>query len=775
MSAAGTTGWVGRSIRRLEDPALIAGRGRFTADLPAAHRVRFVRSQHAAGRIVKIAAPDGAMVITAADLTDVKPIRPMLHKFDYVPIGQPVLATERVRFVGEAIAAVVAASEAEAEDAADAVEVDIAAGDAVIDARAALADGAPRVHDEVNGNVIVKGTVETPEFAAARASADRLVRVEVRSRRQNATPLEPRAGHAAFDPASGRITFTCSTQMPHLTRTAIADLLGMPEAQLRVIAPDVGGGFGQKMSLPPEYVLLVWLARKLQSSVAWSEDRRENLIAAFHSRDQYISLEGGFDRDGKLVSLSGDVIANIGAYSCFPTTCAVEPLMAMAELPGPYDVRGYRCTARGVVTHTCPMAPYRGVSRPVITFAIERLMDRAAATFGIEPAELRRRNLIDRFPYVSAIGRTFDQASYVETMELAVKHIDLAQFRTRQKEARATGRYIGIGFSTFSERTGYGTPAFAARGMEITPGWETVEIAMDPSGFVEARIGSSPHGQGLRTTLAQIIADEIGVEPRMIRVVHGDTDRTPYGFGTFASRSLVIAGGASLLAARKVRSKLAKIAGHLLEASADDIVLEDGVAKVAGTDRSLPIESLARAAYHQLHRFKGEIEPGIAESATYDPPGTFSNACHVAIVEVDPETGFAKLEKFLAAEDAGRLINPMIVDGQIHGGIAQGIANALLEEIVYDATGNVLTSTLADFLPPTAREIPPIELHHLETMSETSITRAKGVGEGGTIGAPAAVLNAINDAIAPFGVEINEMPATPQRIRAALRAAEKRR
>ncbi len=774
MSVAGATGWVGRSIRRLEDPALIAGRGRFTADLPAAHRVRFVRSQHAAGRIAKIAAPDGVMVITAADLNDVKPIRPMLHKFDYVPVGQPVLAMDRVRFVGEAIAAVVAPSEAQAEDAADAVEVDIKPDDAVIDAGAALADGAPLVHDEAAGNVIVKGAVETPAFAAARAGADRLVRVDVRSRRQNATPLEPRAGHAAFDSASGRITLTCSTQMPHLTRTAIADLLGLPEAQLRVIAPDVGGGFGQKMSLPPEYVLLVWLARKLQSSVGWNEDRRENLIAAFHSRDQHIALEGGFDRDGKLVALSADVIANIGAYSCFPTTCAVEPLMAMAELPGPYDVRAYRCTARGVLTHTCPMAPYRGVSRPVITFAIERLMDRAAAAFGMEPSELRRRNLIDRFPYVSATGLTFDEASYVETMELAVKHVDLAQFRARQKEARAQGRYLGIGFSTFSERTGYGTPAFAARGMEITPGWETVEISMDPSGFVEARIGASPHGQGLRTTLAQIIADEIGVEPRMIRVVHGDTDRTPYGFGTFASRSLVIAGGASLLAAQKVRRKLAKIAGHLLEASADDIVLEAGAAKVAGTDRAVPIENLARAAYHQLHRFKGEIEPGIAESATYDPPGTFSNACHVAIVEVDPETGRVTLEKFLAAEDAGRIINPMIVDGQIHGGIAQGIGNALLEEIVYDATGNVLTTTLADFLPPTAREIPPIELYHLETMSEATVTRAKGVGEGGTIGAPAAVLNAINDAIAPFGVEINEMPATPQRIRAALRAVEKR-
>jgi aerobic carbon-monoxide dehydrogenase large subunit len=774
MSIAAGSGWVGRSIRRLEDPALIAGRGRFTADLPAVHRVRFVRSDRAAGRIQTIAVPDEAMVITAADVAGIKPIRPMLHKFDYVPIGQPVLAAGRVRFVGEAIAAVVAPSDAQAEDVADATAIAIDADTPVIDAHAALAPGAPLVHDEVAGNVIVKGAIETPDFAAARAAAARLVRVEVRSRRQNATPLETRGGHAAFDPASGRITLTCSTQMPHLMRTAIADLIGMPEAQLRVVAPDVGGGFGQKMSLAPEYVLLVWLARKLRSSVAWSEDRRENLIAAFHSRDQHVELEGAFDRDAKLVALSAEVIANIGAYSCFPTTCAVEPLMAMAEMPGPYDVRAYRCTARGVLTHTCPMAPYRGVSRPVITFAIERLMDRAATAFGIEPSEMRRRNLIDRFPYVSATGLTFDEATYLQTMEVAVEAVGLPAFRARQRQARAHGRYLGIGFSTFSERTGYGTPAFAARGMEITPGWETVELAMDPSGFVEARIGASPHGQGLRTTLAQIIADEIGVAPQMINVVHGDTDRTPYGFGTFASRSLVIAGGASLLAARKVRRKLAKIASHLLEAAADDIVLEMGVAKVAGTDRSVAIETLARAAYHQLHRFKGEIEPGICESATYDPPGTFSNACHVAIVEVDPETGRVAIERFVAAEDAGRIINPMIVDGQIHGGIAQGIGNALLEEIVYDPTGNVLTTTLADYLPPTVHDIPAIELHHLETMSEATLTRAKGVGEGGTIGAPAAVVNAINDAIAPFGAEINEIPATPQRIRAALRAAEKR-
>jgi carbon-monoxide dehydrogenase large subunit len=332
---------------------------------------------------------------------------------------------------------------------------------------------------------------------------------------------------------------------------------------------------------------------------------------------------------------------------------------------------------------------------------------------------------------------------------------------------------LGIGFATFSERTGYGTPAFAARGMAVTPGWETVELTMDPSGCVEARIGASPHGQGLRTTLAQLIADQLGLSPDRIKVVHGDTDRTPYGWGTFASRSLVIAGGASLLAARKVHAKLVKIASRLLEAAADDIVLQDGAARVIGTDRTIAIETLARAAYHQVHLFNGEIDPGISETATYDPPGTFSNACHAAIVEVDPETGLVTVEKFVVAEDAGRLINPMIVDGQILGGVVQGIGNALLEEIIYDDVGNVLTATLADFLPPTSREVPPIELFHLETLNGATITQAKGLGEGGAIGAPAAILNAINDALASLGVSIDEMPATPRRIRAALRQTRK--
>src|SRR5215510_12326745 len=771
VDAKNDGGWVGRSIRRLEDPTLVAGYGRFTGDLPAARWVRFVRSSVASGRIKRIVAPQGATIVTAADLAAVKPIQPLLHKFNYVPILQPVLARDVVRFVGEPVAAVVSSSREEAEDVADLVEVEIEELPAVVGVGAALARGAALVHAEAADNVVVEGRLKTPGFDAKVAAAHRRIKVDIRSHRQNALPMEPRAAHAAWDGASERVTLTCATQTPHIMRTIIADLIGMPEADLRVIAPDVGGGFGQKMSLAAEFVVVTWLARKLKTSVPWVEDRRENLIACFHSRDQSISLEGAFDVDGKVIAFAADVVADVGAYSCYPTTCAVEPLMAIAELPGPYDVAEYSCVSRGVLTNTCPMAPYRGVSRPVITFAVERLMDKAAAAFGLDPIEIRRSNLVMTFPYTSVTCLVFDEASYLETMEAAVKAAAVPAFRTRQAKARAQGRYLGLGIATFCERTGYGSQAFAARGMEVTPGWETVEMTMDPSGFIEARIGASPHGQGLRTTLSQIIADELGTSPGRIKIVHGDTDRTPYGWGTFASRSLVIAGGATLLAARKVRAKLTQMAGILLEASAADIVLEADAARVAGTDRSIPMTMLARAAYHQAHRFRGEVTPGIAESASHDPLGTFSNACHIAMVEVDVETGRVRIETFLVAEDAGRLINPMIVDGQIHGGVAQGIANALFEEIIYDESGNVLTASLADYLPPTAREIPDIAIHHLATPTQASVTKAKGLGEGGAIGAPAAVVNAINDALAPFGVSIDEFPATPQRIRTALRAA----
>ncbi|MBS7699688.1 MULTISPECIES: xanthine dehydrogenase family protein molybdopterin-binding subunit [unclassified Chelatococcus] len=765
--------WIGRSLPRLEDPSLLMGRGRYVADLArGAASVKFVRSPVAAGRILSIDVPDGELVFTAADLAGVKPICPILHRPDYIAVEQPILARDRVMFCGQALAVVVAEDQSLAEDLAEQVFADIDAEDAIVDMDTALAEGATAVHAHAPGNVLVEGVLRSPGLDAAFTDAAEIVSLDLRSGRQSAMPLEGRGGVAQYDRISGRVTLYASVQMPHMLRTGLADVLQMPEADLRVVAPDVGGGFGQKMSLFPEYVVLVWLARKLERDVAWIEDRRENFLASSHSRDQSFRVRGAFAKDGTLLGIDADLKSNVGAFSCYPVTCGVEPLMALAELPGPYKVAEYGVRSRGVTTNTGMMAPYRGVSRPMLTLTMERMMDVAAKRLGIDPIEIRRRNLIDTFPHRSPTGLVYDEGSYKEAMDRAVEAIDLTGFRARQREARAAGRYLGIGFSVFSERTGYGTPAYAARGMNIVPGYEIVSCAMDPSGFVEARIGSSPHGQGLKTALAQLIADELGVEPGKVKVISGDTDATPYGWGTFASRSMVIAGGACKLAAGKVATRLRSVAAVMMQADEDQVVLEDGLARVTGTNQSLPIPEVARASYHQSHRF-GQAGPGLIENATYDPGGTFSNACHACIVEVDIETGGVKIERFVVAEDAGVLINPMIVDGQIHGGVAQGIANALFEELVYDETGNLLTVSLADYLPPTIAEVPKIEIEHLVTLSDATITKAKGVGEGGAIGAPAAIINATVDALSPFGVEIFQIPATPQHIRKLIREAER--
>lgn len=762
--------WVGRSHPRIEDPPLVRGAGSFVGDVAlGAAAARFVRSQVAAGVIKSIETPPGALVFTAADLEDVGPIRPLLHRPDYRATNQPVLASGRVTFVGDPIAVVVAETPEAAEDLADQVLVDIEATTAVVELGEALAAEAPWVHPDVPNNTFVDGNLETADVGAALAAAAHVVSVDIRSHRQNAAPLEARGSLASVEPHTGRVTLTTSTQAPHVIRTAVADLLAIPEADLRVVAPDVGGAFGQKMLLAREDVVVVWLARRLNRSVAWVEDRRENLASAFHSRDQHYAARGAFNEDGELTALEVDILCNVGAYSCYPVTSGVEPLMALAEMPGPYAVPEYKVRARAVASNTCPMGPYRGVSRPAITLTLERLFEVAAIELGIDSLELRRRNLVRQFPFTSVSGLVYDEGSYVEAMDAAADVIDLDAFRRRQDDARRQGRYLGVGFSVFSERTGYGTPAFAVRSMDVTPGYETVILTMDPSGYVEARIGASPHGQGLRTSLSQLISDELGVTPEDVRIIHSDTDRSPYGWGTFASRSIVIAGGAVKLASVKLRDKLARIAAEELEASPDDIELNNGRAAVAGTDVGIGLGDLARLAYHQSHRLGADLGPGLRVSATYDPPGTFSNGVHVAEVDVDVETGRVRIERFVVVEDAGRLINPMIVDGQIHGGVAQGIANALLEEIVYDSAGNPLTTSMMDFLPPTASEIPDIEIYHLETLSDFTATKAKGVGEGGTIGAPAAVLNAISDALSPFGVQVFEMPATPERIRDLVR------
>lgn len=790
MSVSEPQTWTGRALPRLEDPAILRGWGNYVADVAARDaclHVRFVRSNQASGRILSVTAPPHVTMFTAADLANVAPIRAVLERPDFVGVDTPILATDVVRFVGEPIAVVVANSEAEAEDALDLVMVDIEPLPPVLSATQAIAPGSALVHDvEFPGdpNTVVDGRIHTPGFDDAFAGAHTVVKIQVGSARQSAMPLEARAAHAAYDRNSGRSTLHATLQMPHMTRTGIADCLGIAEDDLRVVAPDVGGGFGAKMTLAREDVAVVFISRKLRRNIAWIETREENFMASWHSREQVYDIEGAFTASGELIALRGDLMCDVGAYCCYPVTYGVEPLMAMAELPGPYRVAEYSVRSRGVITNKCPIAPYRGVSRPVQVLAMERLMDVAAAELGMDRVAIRMANLICEFPHRSPSGLVLDQASHIETLQAATELADLPGFAARQAAALSEGRYLGIGISCFAERTGYGTPAMAMRsqpitlGLEvapiITPGFERVIIAMDPSAGITLRIGASPHGQGLKTTLAQLVCDQLGLEPSAVRVIASDTDATPYGWGSFASRAMVIAGGASLLAAQDLAERLRVLAADRLGGLASDIDLAEGFAVHRDTGVRVALSVLARDTHHNAQLIPDKGEPALEFTGIYDPSGTFANACHIAEVEVDPQTGAVEITRFLVAEDAGLLVNPAIVDGQIHGGVAQGVANALYEELIYDERGILVTTSLMDYLPPTVAEMPHIEIAHLQTLSPQSITGAKGVGEGGTIGAPAAIANAISDALAPFDVGVFHLPATPHRLRTAIRTAQDR-
>ncbi|MFE7215679.1 xanthine dehydrogenase family protein molybdopterin-binding subunit [Streptomyces sp. NPDC057611] len=769
--------WVGRSLPRLEDPAIVRGWGNYVADIAARDTCSyavFVRSTVASGRIRSVSAPAGVVLVTAADLADTLPVTPRLNRPDYVPVDMPLLADGVVRFVGEPIAMVVARTQAEAEDAAELVEVDIETLEPVLDAARAVRPGAPLVHPGPfpgDPNTVVDGRLTTEGYDAAVEAAHRLVEIEVSCGRQSAMPMEARASHVSFDRASGRVTLSTTTQMPHVIRTGLCDSLQIPEDRLRVVAPDVGGAFGAKMCLAREDGVLIHTALRLRLNLAWIESRDENFLASWHSREQRYRVTGAFRANGELLALGADLVADVGAYSCYPVTYGVEPLMAFAELPGPYKVAEYSVRSRGVLSNKCPIAPYRGVSRPVQTLAMERLMDVAATELDLDRVQLRLANLIRDYPHRSPSGVVMDSSSHVEALQRALEVVDFDEFATRQRAALRDGRFLGLGFSCFAERTGYGTPAFAARSMAITPGYEQVQLTCDPSGTFVLRIGASPHGQGLGTTLAQVVADELGVTPGRVRVVHSDTDQTPYGWGSFGSRAMVIAGGASKRAGGRMRDKLCAIAAELLECSADDVELAGGSARVRGTQASVPLERVARMAYHSSHLLPAGMEPGLDVTGEYDPQGTFSNAVHLVEVEVDPDTGAVDIQRFVVVEDAGVLVNPAIVDGQVHGGVAQGIANALYEELLYDDAGNLVTTSLMDYLPPTVHEVPTIEMHHMVTVSDFTITGAKGVGEGGLIGAPAAILNAISNALASLAVELLHIPATPYRVRAAIRAA----
>jgi aerobic carbon-monoxide dehydrogenase large subunit len=774
-------GWVGRSLPRVEDARHLTGQGLFVDDLerPRMLYAAFARSPFGAARIEKISAEDALeipsveMVITPSDLGGVPGVRPVLHRDEFVAVEMPLLSGEVIRHAGEPVAMVLAASPHAAEDGAEAVAIEYEPQEPVVSLEAALGEGARRVHEGTESNVLLDVLApESPEVDAAFERAPVVVEATFATGRVAAVPMEGRACMAEWDGREDKLVLYTSTQVPYIVRTALADILDLPQQRIRVVAPDVGGGFGLKCVVSREEALVSIAAQRLRHPVKWTEDRQENLTAAFHGHEQRYEASAAFDEEGKLLALKADIMCDVGAYSCYPFTCGVEPLMAATEMPGPYRLSNYWSRARAVTTNKAPMAPYRGVSRPQFTFALERLMQKAARRVGVDAAEIRRRNLIsaDEFPYESPTGVVYDQGSYVECLDKCAETLDMDTWEERQQEARREGRLIGLGLSCFAERTGYGTRAFALRKMGITPGLDNAHLRMDPSGNVTVMVGTCGHGQGHQTTLAQIAADELGIDPANISVRQGDTESTPYGWGTFASRSLVIGGGATKRAAVLLAKRIKEVASHLLEASAGDLEIQDGKVSVRGSsDRSIGVAEVARAA-HLEAQLLPEGEAGTLEaSAGFDPPGTFSNATHGVVVEIDPETGDVRIDRYVVAEDCGVMINPMIVEGQVRGGVAQGIAAALYERFVYDGEGQPVTSTLMDYLVPTATEIPPIEIIHLETPCEFTETGAKGVGEGGTMGAPAAIACAVADAVSYLGIEVDRLPITPDHLLAAIK------
>ena len=777
---------VGARIKRTEDPRLLTGRGAYTDDrqVPGVAHVAFRRSEQSHARIGAIdcvaagAAPGVVAVFTAADWRDaVKPLVAASRMANYYATPIFPLARDKVRHVGEAVVGVVAESRYQAEDAAALIAIDYEALPPAVDPELAVRDGAPLLHEEAGTNVIVGREFKRGDVEAASAAAGLRVSGHFRMHRKSPVAIEPRACLAEYEPGRDALTLHSATQVPGIVRDALAAALDIPGERIRVVAPDVGGGFGGKGSLYPEEIFVCAAARQLQRPVKWTGDRLEELTAGSQGFDEIIDAELALDNDGRIVALRADVIGDVGAYSIYPWTAALEPVQVVSFLPGPYRVQNYRGRVRAVATSKAPTGPYRGVGRPISTFVMERLMDMAAAKLGIDAKEIRLRNLItdDELPYKVASGIVWDKSGFHECLQKACDAIGYDGLRVKQKEARAAGRWVGIGIACYAELTGIGSRISVAPGMPINTGTETAIVRIDSTGAITATFGIASHGQGLETTLAQVVAEHLGARFEDIHVLHGDSSGVPGGTGTYASRSMVLAGGAATLAAGKVREKVLNAASHLLEASATDLVAEAGKIFVAGTDRSITFGEVARAVYAEMGGLPPDARGELAATETYDPVfGTTTSATHIAVVEIDPETFAVRVDRFAVAEDCGRLVNPMIVDGQVHGGVAQGIGAALYEEIVYDAQGQITTASLADYVVPSACEIPSMQVMHLESVSPTTLGGFRGMGEGGTIGAPAAIANAITDALSPLGIEVNELPATPERLFRLIEAARAR-
>ena len=777
---------IGARVQRVEDPRLLAGQGAFIDDLnlPGTLHVAFARSDHAHARIVAIDSTEASQipgvlgVFTAKDIEGLmQPIRATSRMADYHATELPVLAGDKVRHVGEPVAAVVAESRYLAEDAVEQIAVTYEALGTAIDPLTMVEPGSPLLHEDAGTNVIVTRTFARGDVDEAMADAPIRVGGNFRMHRKTPTAMENRGYLAEYDQGRRALTLHSATQVPGIIRDALVEILDLPGNRIRVVAPDVGGGFGGKTALYREEVLVCILARQLGRPVKWMSDRLEDLMTTNQAFDEIVEAELACDKEGHILALRAEVIGDVGAYSAYPWTAAVEPVQVVSFLPGPYRVPNYFGRVRAVVTSKAPTGTYRGVGRPISTFVMERLVDMAAAKLSLDPLDMRRRNLVqaDEFPYKTASGIVWDRSGFMECLDAVGAAVDYPALRQQQAEARAGGRWVGIGLASYAELTGLGSRISVAPGMPVNTGTETANIRIDSTGAVTAHFGITSQGQGLETTLAQVVAEELGVRIEDVEVIYGDSAIVAHSTGTYASRSTVLAGGAAIMSARAVREKILEAASHLLEADVSDLDVADSKVFVKGTDRGLSFRQLARAVYSEMGRLPREVRENIELEATrmYDPYfGTTSPASHLAMVEIDPETYQVTIQRYVVADDCGRVINPLIVDGQVHGGVAQGIGAALMEEVIYDDMGQILTASLVDYVVPTAVEIPGMEVIHVETALPDNLGGFRGMGEGGTIGAPAALANAISDALAPLGIMIDELPATPERLFRLIRAAK---
>ncbi|MCK9914288.1 xanthine dehydrogenase family protein molybdopterin-binding subunit [Microbacteriaceae bacterium K1510] len=779
MSKLSSDGWIGARLLRKEDARHLLGAAEFVGDirLPGMQDVAFLRSEVAHGVIRSIRKLEDAAtkIFTRSDLDFVKILEagPELTAFRSSPY--PPLAEGKVRYAGQAIAACIASTRARAEDLCERIEVDIEQLPAVVDCRAAMEPGSARLFDHWADNAYIRSAVNEGDPRSLVDAPLRLHR-QFRMNRQATVHLEGRGVIAHWDARLDELVIHLSTQGPHVMRLGLARALGLPEHKIRIIAPDVGGGFGGKNRLMPEEVAVAAIAMKVKHPVRWLEDRREHFISSVHARDHLYDLTISADRSGVLLGIEGTVYIDAGAYALWPTGGFMEASMAARNLPGPYRIRHLAIDTLTVATNKPPLGPYRGVARPGACFAIERLVDEVAHELGREPAEIRKLNMVSsaELPYRTAGGLLLDTGDYHESLKQAVDVIDLAAIRARQKEGEPDGRVLGVGFAFYSEQSGHGTVEWSKRKSRVIPGYESARVRVLPDGSVVIHVGVQNHGQGHETSLAQIAAQELGLDPASISIRYGDTATAPFGFGSFASRSIVFAGGAVAKSCRVIAEKVKRIGAHLLQANVGDVRLENGFVTAAAGRVSLA--EIATAATIRQEQLPEGMDPLLENVSTYEPSdsgGVFSYGTHAVVVKVDPETGETEIERYVVAEDCGTMINPMIVDGQVQGGIAQGIGTALFEEIPYSDIGQPLATTFADYMVPCATEIPSVQIEHSVTPAKVTEYGVKGVGEGGAIAPPAAVANAIADAFRDIRAQMTETPLTPRRVSDAVALAQR--